>query len=622
MVKGKFILQISVILAFALLTLGSANAQVDSLMRAGDSLYRDYRFDDAADALDQALEMAEDTSSTYDSLLVKSISERLLLAENGSNMARFVRTPKVLGKQMFALKDFHLFYPLEDKSWRRLPNKLDSDIFNPFVQSLYASDWSDRLYYSALDEDGTRSIFMTEIQDTLWSVPVRVEELSSPASNEIHPMLSPDGKTLYFSSDGLYGLGGYDLYVSSWDEDKKCWSMPQNMGVPFSSPDDDFLYIDSEDEKYSVFASTRDCPTDSTWIYVLEYERTPLHVSIEDPDELYALSRLDPFKKKKKEEAKPAKQPDDLTMVYMAQMDQVRELRDSIAAVMSHLDELRTELAFSHDEEERYELSSTIIEVEKVIPALQKDLETAQAQLQKTEYEFLRKGVFINPNISEEEKEEDAVNDFVAYEFVKRTYGDALELNFMVPEVKFDYTFQVLPEAVFAEDQSLPAGIVYQIQLFGGRKASLPELKGLSPIYEHRSPSGMYIYRVGRFFTYDEALNNVMKVRSLGFKSAYICAFENGEQVSVAKARTLQERLKGGFALYEIYLIPDSGELDPAVAETVASSAVGKDIIRTESEDGTQVFSVGPFDSKEAADSLVAALKDVLVGKVVCEPVN
>ena len=51
MVKGKFILQISVILAFALLTLGSANAQVDSLMRAGDSLYRDYRFDDAADAL-------------------------------------------------------------------------------------------------------------------------------------------------------------------------------------------------------------------------------------------------------------------------------------------------------------------------------------------------------------------------------------------------------------------------------------------------------------------------------------------------------------------------------------------------------------------------------------------
>ena len=81
MVKGNFILQIFVILAFALLPLGRANAQVDSLMRVGDSLYRAYRFDDAVDALDQALEMAEDTSSTYDSLLVKSISKRLLFAE-------------------------------------------------------------------------------------------------------------------------------------------------------------------------------------------------------------------------------------------------------------------------------------------------------------------------------------------------------------------------------------------------------------------------------------------------------------------------------------------------------------------------------------------------------------
>lgn len=620
--KGKNIIRISVLLVFALLSHINANAQVDSLVRIGDSLYRAYDFKAAMFVYEEASEMAQDTSFVADSALLGAISERILLAENGSNMSRFVRTPKVLGKKMASLEDFHLYYPLEDKSWRRLPNQLDADSTSRFVRALYAPDWNDRLYFSAEDEAGARSIYVTEIQDTLWSLPSKVEELSSSLTEEIYPMLSPDGKTMYFSSKGLYGLGGYDLYVSTWDESAKCWSMPQNMGIPFSSPDDDFLFIDSEDEKYSVFASTRDCPEDSVWVYVIEYERSPLHNPIQDPEELQALSRMAPNTPKEvKKSAKVENKTDGLTAVYMAQMDAVRALKDSIASVTNHLDGLRTDLAFSNDDSERYELSSTIIETEKMIPALQKELDEAQAELQKTEYEFLRKGVFISPAVSDQAEEE--TDEVVEYEFVKRSHGGPFRLNFAIPEVKFDYSFRVLDEAVFAEDQTLPSGVVYQIQLFGGgRKAKISELKGLSPIYEHRSASGMYVYRVGRFTTYDKALENVHKVRKLGFKDAYICAFENGVEVTVAKARTIQERLKGGFELYEIHLMPESGELDSAVVETVSAAAVGKDIIRTETEDGTQIFSVGPFDSKDDAESLVAALKRVMNGKVVCEPVN
>ena len=115
-----------------------------------------------------------------------------------------------------------------------------------------------------------------------------------------------------------------------------------------------------------------------------------------------------------------------------------------------------------------------------------------KADLQKTEYEFLKKGVFINNQDRSEDDSED--NKVEEYKFARNSYGDSLKLNFEVPQVKFDYSFKVIDEAVFAEDQSLPSGIVYQIQLFGGaRKATLSELKGLSPVYEHRSPSGMYI---------------------------------------------------------------------------------------------------------------------------------
>lgn len=619
--KGNILLYLSATLVIALLSGMCAHAQVDSLVNAGDSYHGTYRFDDALDAYEQALELLQDTTQTIDSFLLEAVSEKIHLSENGYNMSRFVRKPKVLGRSMFSMEDFVLSYPLENKSWRPVPNQLDTDGDDSFVRALYAPDWNDVHYFSARDESGVRSIFVTELQDTLWTVPRKVEEISTDVANEIYPLLSPDGKTLYFSSDGLYGLGGYDIYYSTWNDAEGRWSMPHNMGIPFSSPADDFLYMDSEDERYSLFASNRGCPKDSVVVYAIEYERYPVHVSVDDPDELMELSDLAPAHRKVEAGKKESVKSDDLTSVYMAQMDKVRALKDSISTLSSHLDDLRMDLAFSNDESERYELSAVIIEMEQQVPGLQRELDAAKAELQKTEYEFLKKGVFIN-NREESDDEPEVEDTFEEYRFSRNTYGGPLSLNIEVPEVRFDYTFKVLDEAVMAEDQSLPAGITYQIQLFGGsRRASLQELKGLSPVYEHRSPSGMYIYRVGRFNTYDEALSNVEKVRSLGFRSAYLCAFEDGKEISVAAARTRQESLRGGFALYEIRIMPDSGELDAAVIDTVTASAVGKDIIRTEAEDGTQVFTVGPFDSREAADALVEAVSRMMAGKVLCEPV-
>lgn len=614
MPRGKILLINILTLVFAVFSCRYANAQVDSLLRVGDTYHKTYRFSDAIDAYDMALNIAEDTTAVVDSALISVISEKILLSENGSNMSKFVRSPKVVGRKRLSLNDFHLYYPVKNKGWRPLPNVLDNDDSDSLVHAVYAPDWNNVHYYSAKDENGVRSIFMTQLQDTLWSVPCRVEELSTATSNEIFPMLSPDKKTLYFASDGLYGLGGYDIYRSEWNEDEGKWSMPQNMGMPFSSPEDDFLYVDSEDEKYSLFASTRGCPKDSVWLYAIEYERFPLHSPVENPEDLHKLSLMNPIEWNAA--GKQPSQTGELKGLYLEQMREVVSLKDSISLVSKELDKLRMDLAFSHDADERFDISAKIIELEKRIPVFQKNLEIARAELHKTESEFLKKGIFIEQPDSRDPIEE----EHSVYEFVKLSVGPSLELDIAVPEVKFDYSFRIIDESLYAEDQSLPAGIVYQIQLLGGsHKVELSKFKGLTPLYEHRSPSGMYIYRVGRFQTYNEALENVPTVRKLGFSSAYLCAFENGKEISVARARTLQEQLKGGFSLCEIVIMPDSGELDPFVVEVIINSAIGKDIKRSESEDGTQIFSVGPFDNEAEAEGIISAIKDKVQGLVVCK---
>lgn len=614
MSRGKTLLYILISALFAVSTGHPVAAQTDSLVLSGDALRKAYRFEESLDVYEQALDSA---LAVGNEALADLVRDRTVLSENGRNMSRFVQKPTVIAKRLFSLDEFFLYYPLEDRSWRALPNPLDSSSTEGLVRALFAPDWNDVIYFSAEGDEGVRNLYVTEQQDTVWSVPVLLEKQSTTDSNEIYPMLSPDGKTLYFSSKGFYGAGGYDLYKSVLDESTQTWSVPQNMGFPYSSPADDFLYVESEDGEYAVFASNRECPADSVWVYVLQYEDYPVHSAVTDPDELLELSRLDPpVSEAKKDKADIPHSA--LTLSYMEKMSEVRSLRDSLQATNAALEALRTDFAFSNDAEERMRLTQQILGLETGIPSLLKALEGANSELRDIEMEFRREGVFISTEMAEEE--DDSEPELPEYDFRKMSMGDPLDIDVLEPEVKFDYTFQILPEAQFAEDQSIPSGIIYQIQLFsGGRKALPAELKGLSPIYEHRTPSGMYTYRVGRFGAYEDALASVDKVRARGFRSAYIVAFIDGDIVSVSEARTAEAKAKNVMLMYEVRIMPETGELDREVVEGIVTLALGKDIARVEAEDGTQVFIVGPFDDKTQADNLVEFVKSKGSAKVTCE---
>ena len=608
---GKRILFLVIL---ALLSGHFAVAQTDSLVRYGDSLHRAYDF---AEAESVYLQVLDSLDVVEDSLLVKDVRERLRMSENGKNMSRFVQVPQAAGKRRLALEEFFLSYPLEDRSWRDVPNVLDGDSGHHFAKGLYAPDWNDVLYFSAEGPSGTRDIMMTMLDDTVWTVPVPVDELSDPSADEIYPMLSPDGKTLFFASDGLYGVGGYDLYKSVWDEQGQRWSAPQNMGFPYSSPADDFLYVESEGGDYAVFASNRECGRDSVYVYAVRYEDYPVHTPMTDPWELQELALVNPPVAETQEAA--ADIPDnELTIRYMAKMDEVRVLRDSIALTSSALEGLRNEYVFGNDPAERARLTNEILQLETRIPSLQRALDKASGELGSIEMEFLKEGIFLNMDMQKED--EGPVADMPEYDFRMRSMGDSLDIAVLVPEVKFDYTFRIEPEAVFAEDQAIPGGIVYQIQLFsGGRKASVAELKGLTPIYEHRTPAGMYTYRAGLFRAYQEAVKAAEQIRRRGFKDAYIAAFIEGKEVSVVSARTEEARRNNEVLLYEVRIMPESGELESEVVEGMIRLAMGKDIARVEAEDGTQVFIVGPFDNKAMAEELASYAREKISGRVTCE---
>lgn len=258
------------------LSVPSTQFSMEKLIHVTDSLTKNYRFSEAAGLFETA-------KAGADSLSAILIDEAMIQAQNGDNMTGFCSNPVAVARERFSLNDFFLFYPLKDHSWRNVPNQLDSLGGDPFARAIYFPDGSEEVYWSAKDQDGIRNIYHSHHRDTLWTVPELINEQMTTSSDEIYPMLSPDGKQLFFASKGLYGMGGYDLYVSNWDDNLNDWGVPVNMGFPYSSPYDDFLFINTADGKYSMFASNRNCSRDSVDVYVLEFDSTPIRKAVRDP---------------------------------------------------------------------------------------------------------------------------------------------------------------------------------------------------------------------------------------------------------------------------------------------------------------------------------------------------
>lgn len=598
--------------------------KIDSLVREGDRLRNLYRFDESIDTYYEALDIAEDsTFMQTDSTQKMMVSDRILLSENGKSMSAFADKPVVIAKHKFSIEDFFLYYPLPDKSWRQTPNQLDTMPDTKYSKAIYAPDQAWEIFYSAQDADGIRNIYMTEKADSAWTYPALLNENVTSASDEIYPMLSPDGKSLYFASEGLYGVGGYDIYVSEWDSENKEWSAPVNMGFPYSSPADDLLLVNTPDGQHTIFASNRDCSADSVWVYVLEYDNMPVRHAIEEPEELSTLSQLNPVNTNEMMDGSSSIHTDIPENVdiqrYLDKMTQVRRLRDSLSTEILQLDSDRNKFAMSEDDKERTSLTNKIVRRETSIPALQSSLDQAMAELQKIEMEFLFSGVVIDPDKVLAAADREIVGESTSYTFTKMSFGDDIELKLMDPPVVFDYTFKILPEGQFALDNTIPNGIVYQIQIFSsGSKASVKALKGLSPVFEKKTSGGKYVYRVGLFNTYKDVLAKLNSVKRVGFRSAFIVAFIDGEEVSVSKARGAETQKSKSPQFHEVRIIPSSGELDSAMTEGINQQSGGKDIARTETEDGEVQFVIGPFTDKEEAEKLAEFIRVMGVGEVTC----
>jgi len=340
------------------------------------------------------------------------VSLALVEALNGEALLGYAAKPVVVASKKVSRANFQLYYDhLKNGGWH------DGGVY---------FEEGDSDLYLVINGKVCHSWLLDSLQ---WSEPERIVAESSDGV-ESWPLISYNGRDLYFSSDNLYGIGDSDIYVTSYDPHSGKWSTPSNLGMPFNSPADDLLFSETADGKYAVFASNRDCGADEVIIYVV---------------------RLENWLREK--------------------------VSSSEALELSHL---------------------------KVKSA-----------------------------------------DEVKYSFVRLNPGGSLGISFAETQSENSYELTVGKVGSFVEDNSLPDGIVYQIQLFvTGKPASESQLKGISPVWCHKQSSGKYLYAAGLFRKYEDAATGLKQVKAAGLTSAYIIAFNNGKTMNINKARAAEKEVK------------------------------------------------------------------------------
>jgi outer membrane protein OmpA-like peptidoglycan-associated protein len=87
-----------------------------------------------------------------------------------------------------------------------------------------------------------------------WSVPKNLGPKINTSGNEKTPFLHSDSETLYFSSDGIYGYGGYDIFYTR-KNNKGEWITPENLGSPINGESDDAGFFVSTNGEIGYFCS-------------------------------------------------------------------------------------------------------------------------------------------------------------------------------------------------------------------------------------------------------------------------------------------------------------------------------------------------------------------------------
>lgn len=218
---------------------------------------------------------------------------------NGIFYLRNIPNLSVVKKTEISEDDFHKSYDMAIFRGKILVKpddfKTETDKKKNEQSLIYLPPAANEVFFSSYGLAGGagKDIFKVErIGEGKWGSPVNMGQVINTPSDEDFPVMHPDGKTLYFCSKGHKSMGGYDIFKSVLNAETGKWSEPVNLGFPVNSPFDDILFIATEDNRFSSFASKRYASTGKYNVFKIKADEQLLAGITVSPAEIESAAAM------------------------------------------------------------------------------------------------------------------------------------------------------------------------------------------------------------------------------------------------------------------------------------------------------------------------------------------
>lgn len=134
------------------------------------------------------------------------------------------------------------------------------------------------------------NLYTSDMIANQWSTPAILEGLGHYQRLN-YPFMLSDGTTFYFAAISDEGLGGLDIYMSRYDSESGSFLKAENIGMPFNSEANDYMYVIDETDSIGYFATDRRQPEGKVCIYTFIPNQTRRVYSTDDFDEETILNR-------------------------------------------------------------------------------------------------------------------------------------------------------------------------------------------------------------------------------------------------------------------------------------------------------------------------------------------
>ena len=144
--------------------------------------------------------------------------------------------------------------------------------------------------------DGGWDLYSQEMIGEKWSnaVPLKGLDILGDDVDINWPFLLSDGTTLYLAAKGEESIGGFDIFMTRYDETTQSYLKPENIGMPFNSIDNDYFFIVDEYDGIGWFATDRNQPEGKVCIYSFIYNNVRENYVVDEytPEQLRQLSEI------------------------------------------------------------------------------------------------------------------------------------------------------------------------------------------------------------------------------------------------------------------------------------------------------------------------------------------